>query len=93
VWWYTDGQLTETEDKLKSIEEYRQRYMQDAKSDIWAWGYYEFGIVSIADDLQSAKVYVGASCGPLCGHGMYYTLQRSPSGKWWITDSQNLWVS
>lgn len=93
VWWYADGQLTEKDDQLKSIEDYKQRYMQDAKSDIFAWGYYEFGIVSLADDMASAKVYVGASCGPLCGHGFYYTLQRSPSGKWWIVDAQHLWQS
>ncbi len=93
VWWYADNKLTETDDKLKSIEEYQQRYMKNASSDIWAWGYYEFGVISVADDKQSAKVYVGASCGPLCGHGFYYTLRRSPSGKWWISKAEHLWQS
>ncbi|HET7378033.1 MAG TPA: hypothetical protein VFK30_15075, partial [Anaerolineae bacterium] len=93
VWWYAENQLTETEDKLTSIQKYRQLYMQKTSPDIWAWGYYEFGIVSIADDLQSAKVYVGASCGSLCGHGFYYTLRRSPAGKCWITKGEHLWQS
>ncbi len=93
VWWYADDKLTETDDKLQSIEEYKQRYMQKASPDIWAWGYYEFGVISIADDRQTAKVYVGASCGSLCGHGFYYTLRRSPSGKWWITNAEHLWQS
>ncbi len=93
VWWYANDQLTETEDLIKSITEYKDRYMQKPASDIWAWGYYEFGIVSIGEDNQSAKVYVGASCGPLCGHGFFYTLQRGPNGKWWIAKSEHLWQS
>jgi hypothetical protein len=93
VWWYANNQLTEVEveDKLKAIEEYRNRYMKDSSSGIWAWGYYEVGILSISADYQSAEVYVGASCGGLCGHGYRYSLQRSASGKWWIFDGVHLW--
>ena len=83
-------------ESLNVLDTFQSRYlakMKNASLDIWAWGYYEFGVVAMADDKQSAKVYVGASCGPLCGHGFYYTLQRSPSGKWWITDAEHLWQS
>ena len=90
VWWYTDNQLTETKDKQKSISEYRQRYMKGLSA---VNRYYEFGIVSIAEDRQSAKVYVGVKGGGGVGYGSYYTLQRSPSGKWWIVKTEKLWIS
>lgn len=93
VWWYADNQLTKVEDMQKAIDEYEQIYMNDPKSDIFAWGSYDFGILEISKDLRTAKIYVGASCGPLCGHGLFYYLQRSASGEWWIYDSEDLWVS
>jgi hypothetical protein len=93
VWWYAEGQLTEADDQSEAMAQYREQYMENPGSNIWAYGYYEFGIMSISDDFQHAEVYLGASCGPLCGHGFKYQLQRSPSGKWWITDGQQLWQS
>lgn len=93
VWWYADGKLIETQDKLKSIEEYKKQYMENPASDIWAWGYYEFGILSIANSGDKAVVYVGVTCGPLCGHGFRYTLKRSPNGEWWISNAEHLWQS
>ncbi|MBI5296147.1 MAG: PQQ-binding-like beta-propeller repeat protein [Chloroflexi bacterium] len=93
VWWYADNQLTKVEDMQKAIDEYEQIYMNDPQSDIFAWGSYDFGILEIGKDLRSAKIYVGASCGPLCGHGLFYYLQRSASGEWWIYDAVDLWVS
>jgi outer membrane protein assembly factor BamB len=93
VWWYAEGELVELEDGAAAIEEYEQTAMQDPESDIWAWGYYDFAIVSLSEGYQQAQVYVGVSCGPLCGHGYLYTLARSPSGEWWITLGQHLWQS
>jgi hypothetical protein len=94
VWSYAEGTLSEINKDLQgAVDEYRQKYMEDPESNIWAWGSYDFGIVSVGDDLVTAQVYVGASCGPVCGHGFYYYLQRSPSGDWWIYDSRQLWQS
>ena len=93
VWWYADNKLSKVEDMQKAIDEYEQIYMKDPQSDIFAWGSYNFGILEISEDLRTAKIYVGASCGPLCGHGLFYYLQRSASGEWWIYDSEDLWVS
>jgi hypothetical protein len=67
--------------------------MDNPASDIFAWGSYDFGIVKLSSDFLSADVYIGASCGPLCGHGVMYKIQRSPSGEWWIYDSMHLWQS
>lgn len=93
VWWYADGELIIVEDKQKAIEEYQKNYMDNPASDIFAWGSYDFGIVKLSSDFLSADLYIGASCGPLCGHGMMYKIQRSPSGEWWIYDSTHLWQS
>jgi hypothetical protein len=93
VWWYADGKLTETSATAESIQKYRDAYMADPKSNIWAWGYYEFGILSMSNGNKRAEVYVGVSCGPLCGHGVIYTIQRDDSGRWKIIDTENLWIS
>ncbi len=94
VWLYADNTLVEvTTNQKDAIEEYRQTYMSDSQSDIWAWGYYEFGIMSLSSDNQEATIYVGVFCGPLCGHGVMYTLERNSSGKWEITGSERIWIS
>ena len=93
VWWFADDQLSEVDDKLKVIEEYRANHMENPQSDIFAWGYYEFAITKVSEDFRTAEVYIGVSCGSLCGHGVMYKIQRSPSGEWWIYDATDLWVS
>jgi hypothetical protein len=93
VWWYADGELIEVDDKQKAIEEYHKKYIENATGSIFVWGSYDFGIVKISPAFRSAEVYIGASCGPLCGHGVMYKIQRSPSGEWWIYDSTHLWQS
>lgn len=93
VWLYADGKLAEATDKEGTIQEYKQTHMSSPQSDIWAWGYYEFGIMSMSSDHQEATVYVGASCGPLCGHGVMYTVDRNGFGKWEIKDAKDLWQS
>jgi hypothetical protein len=93
VWWYADNTLTEVDDKQKAIDEYQKKYIDNASGSIFVWGSYDFGIIKINPDFRSAEIYVGASCGPLCGHGFNYKLQRSPSGKWWFYDSTHLWQS
>ena len=67
--------------------------MSNPNATIKSWGYYEFGILSVKDAGQTAEVYVGVACGPLCGHGTLCTLQRNAAGQWEITDSTGLWIS
>ncbi len=93
VWWYADNKLTEVGEKQKAIDEYRKKYIDNSSGTIFVWGSYDFGIIKVNPDFRSAEIYVGASCGPLCGHGYLYWLQRSSSGEWWIYDSQHLWQS
>lgn len=93
VWWYANNTLTEVEDKQKAIDEYQKKYIDNVSGTIFVWGSYDFGIVKISSDYRSAEIYVGASCGPVCGHGFIYKLQRSLNGKWWIYDSTHLWQS
>jgi hypothetical protein len=93
VWLYADNKLVEASDKTGTIQNYQKTHMSNPKTDIWAWGYYEFGIMSISNNNQGATIYVGASCGPLCGHGVMYTVKRNASGKWEINDTKDLWVS
>ncbi len=93
VWLYADGKLVEATDMKDTIQNYKTTHMSNTESDIWAWGYYEFGIMSISSNNQEATIYVGVSCGSLCGHGVMYTVKRNSAGKWEIKDSKDLWVS
>jgi len=95
VWWYTDqgDTLAERQDMQAAITEYREKYIETAKTDIFAYGSYDFAFESVAEDRSAATVNVGAHCGPLCGHGVRYRLMRSPSGEWWIAGSDHLWQS
>ncbi len=94
VWWLEGKQLTEvTSDKAAAVEDYRQTHMMHPASDIRGWGYYEFGILSLSDGNQKAEVYAGISCGPLCGTGTIYTLERNRAGNWEITGSEMKWIS
>jgi hypothetical protein len=93
VWLYSDHKLVEVTNKQEAVQKYKQTYMSNPQSNIWAWGYYEFGIMSISSNNEEATIYVGASCGPLCGHGVMYTVKRNSSGKWEIRDSKQLWIS
>jgi hypothetical protein len=91
VWWATGNELTEvTGDKAAAIEQYRQTRMQDSQE---IWGYHEYGILSISDGNTKAEVYVGILGGPLAGTGTIYSLVRSLSGSWTITESRLVWVS
>ena len=91
VWLHKDHQLYEAIDKTETIEQYRQDYM--IFQDLHYWGFYEFGIVSISDDGQQAKVYWEVSCGMNCGHGYLHILERNAQGKWEITGSEWSWVA
>lgn len=93
VWLYADNKLVETIDKKETIQKFKQTYIINPESDTWAWGYYEFGIMSMSNNNQEAAIYVSVSCGNVCGHGAMYTLKRNNSGKWEIKESQGLWVS
>jgi hypothetical protein len=76
VWWFDGDQLTEAADPLAAIEQFRQDYMTQ---DIY--GLYDFGIVSIAQDGQSAEVYRGYDCGFEChGSASYFILERNDTG-------------
>ncbi len=92
VWWFADNQLAEVTDKVQAIQAFRQAHFSgDAPEH--GWGYYEFGILSVSADGRLAKVYLGISCGPLCGTGTIYTLQRNEAGTWSIKDSEGKWIS
>lgn len=93
VWLYADNKLVEVADKEGAIQEYRQTHMSNPKSNIWAWGYYQFGIMSLSNNNNEAKIYVDVYCGITCGHGVMYTVKRNTSGKWEMTESKFLWVS
>src|SRR5512138_2785073 len=96
VWWLLDTHLTEVSgDRAAAVQAYRDRHMVHAPEGTrpWSWGYTEFGILSLFSGNQQAQVYVGISCGPLCGNGTVYTLQRTPSGTWEIRDSEMKWIS
>ena len=78
VWWFDGDQLTEAADPLAAIEQFRQDYMTQ---DIY--GLYDFGILSIAEDGQSAEVYRGYDCGFEChGTASYFILERNDAGEW-----------
>jgi hypothetical protein len=93
VWLYKGGRLTVQEDGQKAVDDYQHKVIDPAPSDpsIFMWGYYEFGILSRSE--KEARIYLSASCGSLCGHGLIYTLQRAGSGEWKITDQKELWMS
>lgn len=98
VWTYGDGQLVQVTgdaaQKLAAIEAYREAFMdQETEQHIFAWGFYEFAIVSLDPSLQQAEVYRSISCGPLCGSGYLFTLERAPDGDWYVSDSVHLWQS
>ncbi len=93
VWLYADNELAEMTDKLGTIKDYQMTHnISNSETDTASWGYYSFGIFSISDN-NEAKVYVGFGCGPVCGEGDMYTLERNDSGKWEIKDTELLWVS
>jgi len=78
VWWFDGDQLTEVADPLAAIEQFRQDQMTQ---DIY--GLYDFGILSIAEDGQSAEVYRGYDCGFEChGTASYFILERNDAGEW-----------
>lgn len=51
-----------------------------------------FSKVGFNDRHDQAFVYVGRSCGGLCGGGDYVLLNKV-NGEWVVRDEQNLWVS
>ncbi len=94
VWWCEDGQWIEQADMQAAITRAETRN-KEAGYDVRQYpvAYYEFGIMSIADDRQEAVVYMGSTIGPLWGSGYEYTLRRRPNGEWTIVESKMLWVS
>ena len=91
VWLYKDNQLYEAIDTAETIAQYRQDHMNFQVSQ--TWGFYDFGIISISEDGQQAKLFWEVSCGIDCGHGYLYILERSAQGKWEITGSEWGWIA
>jgi hypothetical protein len=91
VWQYVDHEIHEPADKTGAIQQYRDAmiYNPDART----WGYYEFGILSFSNRHDEAQVYLGVSCGPLCGEGLIYSLHRGDSGTWEIVQTDPRWIS
>lgn len=57
-----------------------------------SFGLMYFSKVGFNDRHDQAFVYVGRSCGGLCGAGKYVLLNKV-NGEWVVTDEQGLWVS
>ena len=93
VWWYADHQLAEVTDGAQAIQQFRQVHFSGNSVGNKGWGYYEFGILSVSNAGREARVYVGISCGPLCGTGTIYTLERTDAGAWRVKDSEMKWIS
>ncbi len=93
VWWYEDDKLAETDQKTEAMYRYHEEYMKKQGVGRFDWSYYAFGIVSVAQDGQQAELYLGTSCGSLCGHGTIYKIRREGPGKWVITGQEFLWGS
>ncbi len=95
VWKYGDKGLVVQEDEQGAIADYQHKYMNNNPSipSIFTWGYYEYGIVSITEDLKSSKVYLSASCGSACGHGILFTLKLNDKAEWEISELQAMWGS
>jgi len=91
VWLYTDNQLYEAIDRAETIAQYRRDYMDHNTSQ--HWGFYDFGIISIRDDGQQAKVFWEVSCGMMCGHGFMNIMERNANGEWEITSTEWMWIA
>ncbi len=94
VWWCEAGQWIEQADMQAAITRAETRN-KEAGHEVRQYpvAYFEFGILSIADDLREAVVYLGSTIGPLWGSGYEHTLRRRPSGEWTIAGSRMRWVS
>ena len=94
VWIYKDGELVLQTDTQAAIRDY-QEFIESAPQNpgIFMWGYNEFGILSISDDGQGAEVYLVASCGSTCGHGLVLVLVRNKDNQWEIIDVKPIWGS
>ena len=91
VWWLENGQLSEREDKIEAIEQYRQEYVRD-KDFLASWGEFEFGILSIAEDGRQAQIVLEASIRIDYAYAILFTLERDKAGNWGITTYEHLWI-
>jgi hypothetical protein len=91
VWWLENGQLSEREDKIEAIEQYRQDYVRDQDFDA-TWGEFEFGILSISEDGRQAQIVLEASIRIDYAYAILFTLERDEAGQWEITASEHLWI-
>ncbi len=93
VWIYKNGSLSLQENKRKEIENYLNQYIKSSSRypGIFTWGYNEFGILSITFD--KAEVYLAATCGSSCGHGVVFTLSKGENYNWKIDDVKVMWGS
>jgi hypothetical protein len=91
VWWFAGNQMVEVTDKQEAIAQFRQAHMSSPSST--RWGYYEFGILSLSNGNRDAEIYLGISCGPLCGEGVIYVVHRNDTGQWETKEIRNVWIS
>jgi len=91
VWWFAGNQLTEVTDNQDAIQQFKQAHISNPSST--RWGYYEFGILSLSNGNRDAEIYLGVSCGPLCGEGVIYVVHRNDAGQWETKDIRNVWIS
>ncbi|HEY6331136.1 MAG TPA: hypothetical protein VI756_17545 [Blastocatellia bacterium] len=55
-------------------------------------GIFTFSRVGFNHEMNQALVYAGWSCGPLCGHGDFFFLEKH-AGAWTIKKQYSLWIS
>ncbi len=93
AWWFAKRQLVEVLDKENAIQQFRQAKFSVPFPNDNGGSYYEFGILSLSSGNRQAQVYADYWCGPLCGAGSVYTLQRNAAGQWEVTGSEMKWIS
>lgn len=91
VWWLENGQLSERENKIEAIEQYRQDYVRDQEFDA-TWGEFEFGILSVSEDGRQAQVVLEGYLRVDYAYGILFTLERDEAGNWEITAREDLWI-
>jgi outer membrane protein assembly factor BamB len=90
-WVYFSGKLLQGVEAKEAIK--RNKRKSDGSIVPWSINDYVFAIIKLNDDNTQAEVCLDNHCGSLCGHGLRISLQRSPSGKWWVIKSVGTWVS
>lgn len=91
AWTISGGQAVPEGDAQGAIRQFHTKYLSAQPAPAGPWAYYEFSIVSVSGDGNSAVVFAGSVCGPTCGAGFLETLQKDAKGKWAVVKKELLW--